>query len=181
MASWSSSTTTPTSTSFSAVPAFLYSIRTLSLTRSHVGTRTLARKTRTCAKLGEKSALQYKKLGDSDLAISEITFGTVRILHFLFYVMGNTLYLIILNSQLVFRNVTATFVNFISISAGLITDIVFLKTKICGLFFILQLYVMFQMTFGEQNTEKEAHEMLSYAFERGINALDTSEAVSSFS
>ncbi|XP_062150024.1 uncharacterized protein LOC133858560 [Alnus glutinosa] len=108
MASWSSSTTTPTSTSFSAVPAFLYSIRTLSLTRSHVGTRTLARKTRTCAKLGEKSALQYKKLGDSDLAISEITFGT--------------------------------------------------------------------MTFGEQNTEKEAHEMLSYAFERGINALDTSEA-----
>jgi hypothetical protein len=82
---------------------------------------------------------------------------------------------------LVFRNVTAAFVNFISISAVLITDIVFLKTKICGLFFILQLYVMFQMTFGEQNTEKEAHEMLSYAFERGINALDTSEAVSSFS
>ncbi|MBA0705251.1 hypothetical protein Golax_017457 [Gossypium laxum] len=32
------------------------------------------------------------------------------------------------------------------------------------------------MTFGEQNTEKEAHEMLSYAFEHGINALDTSEA-----
>lgn len=35
------------------------------------------------------------------------------------------------------------------------------------------------MTFGEQNTEKEAHEMLSYAFEHGINALDTAEAVSS--
>lgn len=32
------------------------------------------------------------------------------------------------------------------------------------------------MTFGEQNTEKEAHEMLSYAFENGINALDTAEA-----
>ena len=33
------------------------------------------------------------------------------------------------------------------------------------------------MTFGEQNTEKEAHEMLSYAFEHGINAFDTAEAV----
>jgi predicted aldo/keto reductase-like oxidoreductase len=43
------------------------------------------------------------------------------------------------------------------------------------------MYLMFQMTFGEQNTEKEAHEMLSYAVERGINALDTAEAVSSFS
>ncbi|XP_059448396.1 uncharacterized protein LOC132179658 [Corylus avellana] len=101
------SSTTP-STSFSAVPAFLYSIRTLSPTRHHVGTRTPARKTRICAKLGEKSALQFKKLGNSDLSISEITFGT--------------------------------------------------------------------MTFGEQNTEKEAHEMLSYAVERGINALDTAEA-----
>ena len=43
------------------------------------------------------------------------------------------------------------------------------------------LYLFFQMTFGEQNTEKEAHEILSYATERGINALDTAEAVSSFS
>ncbi|XAR48962.1 hypothetical protein NMG60_11031960 [Bertholletia excelsa] len=59
-----------------------------------------------CA-VAEKSALRYRKLGDSDLNISEITMGT--------------------------------------------------------------------MTFGEQNTEKEAHEMLSYAFERGINALDTAE------
>lgn len=32
------------------------------------------------------------------------------------------------------------------------------------------------MTFGEQNTEKEAHQILSYAFDRGINILDTSEA-----
>ncbi|XP_020222273.1 uncharacterized protein LOC109804820 isoform X2 [Cajanus cajan] len=32
------------------------------------------------------------------------------------------------------------------------------------------------MTFGEQNTEKEAHDILHYAFDRGINALDTSEA-----
>ncbi|XP_054808041.1 uncharacterized protein LOC129310182 [Prosopis cineraria] len=59
------------------------------------------------ATLGQKNALQYRKLGDSDLNISEITLGT--------------------------------------------------------------------MTFGEQNTEKEAHDMLSYAFEHGINALDTAE------
>ncbi|ONI26688.1 hypothetical protein PRUPE_1G039700 [Prunus persica] len=59
------------------------------------------------AKLDQKTSLQYKKLGDSDLVISEITLGT--------------------------------------------------------------------MTFGEQNTEKEAHEILSYAFENGINALDTAE------
>lgn len=38
----------------------------------------------------------------------------------------------------------------------------------------------FQMTFGEQNTEKESHEMLSYAFEHGINCIDTAEAVSFF-
>ncbi|XP_059650866.1 uncharacterized protein LOC132296955 isoform X2 [Cornus florida] len=60
------------------------------------------------AKHADKTALQYRKVGDSDLEISEITLGT--------------------------------------------------------------------MTFGEQNTEKEAHEMLNYAFERGINALDTAEA-----
>lgn len=35
------------------------------------------------------------------------------------------------------------------------------------------------MTFGEQNTEKEAHEILSYAFDQGINIIDTAEAVSS--
>lgn len=35
-----------------------------------------------------------------------------------------------------------------------------------------------QMTFGEQNTEREGHEMLSYAFENGINTFDTAEAVS---
>lgn len=33
------------------------------------------------------------------------------------------------------------------------------------------------MTFGEQNTEKESHEMLSYAIEEGINCIDTAEAV----
>ncbi|KAI4368414.1 hypothetical protein MLD38_016972 [Melastoma candidum] len=55
-----------------------------------------------------KTSLEYRKLGDSDLLVSEITFGT--------------------------------------------------------------------MTFGEQNTEKEAHEMLSFAYENGINILDTAEA-----
>ncbi|RWR83974.1 protein tas [Cinnamomum micranthum f. kanehirae] len=55
-----------------------------------------------------ENPLQYRKLGDSDLNISEITLGT--------------------------------------------------------------------MTFGEQNTEKEAHQILSYAFDHGINILDTAEA-----
>ncbi|CAN8295652.1 unnamed protein product [Cochlearia groenlandica] len=32
------------------------------------------------------------------------------------------------------------------------------------------------MTFGEQNTEKESHEILSYAIEKGINCIDTAEA-----
>ncbi|XP_077252874.1 uncharacterized protein LOC143892267 [Tasmannia lanceolata] len=54
------------------------------------------------------NSLKYRKLGDSDLQISEITLGT--------------------------------------------------------------------MTFGEQNTEKEAHDILNYAFEHGINILDTAEA-----
>jgi aryl-alcohol dehydrogenase-like predicted oxidoreductase len=35
------------------------------------------------------------------------------------------------------------------------------------------------MTFGEQNTEKEAHEMLSYSIDQGINIIDTAEMVSS--
>ncbi|KAA0036042.1 protein tas [Cucumis melo var. makuwa] len=54
------------------------------------------------------SSLQYRKLGDSDLQISEVTLGT--------------------------------------------------------------------MTFGQQNTETEAHEQLSYAYEHGINIIDTAEA-----
>lgn len=69
--------------------------------------RRSASKTTISAKVAEKSALQYRKLGDSDLQVSEITLGT--------------------------------------------------------------------MTFGQQNTEKEAHQMLSYAFDRGINILDTAE------
>ncbi|KAL8196063.1 hypothetical protein R6Q57_025063 [Mikania cordata] len=55
----------------------------------------------------QRSAMEYNQVGDSDLVVSEITYGT--------------------------------------------------------------------MTFGEQNTEKEAHEILSYAFENGINTFDTSE------
>lgn len=31
------------------------------------------------------------------------------------------------------------------------------------------------MTWGEQNSEKEAHEQLDYAFERGVNFIDTAE------
>lgn len=31
------------------------------------------------------------------------------------------------------------------------------------------------MTFGEQNTEEEAHSQLDYAVERGINFIDTAE------
>jgi len=31
------------------------------------------------------------------------------------------------------------------------------------------------MTFGNQNTEAEAHNQLDYAFERGINFIDTAE------
>ncbi|KAH9315305.1 hypothetical protein KI387_023932, partial [Taxus chinensis] len=54
-----------------------------------------------------KASLDFKKLGDSDLLISEITLGT--------------------------------------------------------------------MTWGNQNTEKEAHEQLGYAFDQGINILDTAE------
>jgi aryl-alcohol dehydrogenase-like predicted oxidoreductase len=34
------------------------------------------------------------------------------------------------------------------------------------------------MTWGKQNTEKEAHEQLSYAFDHGINIIDTAEVVS---
>eukprot|EP00252_Welwitschia_mirabilis_P022366 TRINITY_DN602_c0_g1_i1.p1 TRINITY_DN602_c0_g1~~TRINITY_DN602_c0_g1_i1.p1 ORF type:complete len:417 (-),score=64.09 TRINITY_DN602_c0_g1_i1:326-1576(-) len=54
-----------------------------------------------------QTSMQYRKLGDSDLVISEITLGT--------------------------------------------------------------------MTWGNQNTEKEAHQQLSYAFDQGINILDTAE------
>lgn len=90
------------------------------------------------AKLKEKTALEYRKLGDSDLNISEITLGTV-------------------------------FQKWV-----LIFGIYFLFFDSIGVLNILQ------MTFGEQNTEKEAHEILSYAFEHGINALDTAEAVSWF-
>jgi aryl-alcohol dehydrogenase-like predicted oxidoreductase len=34
------------------------------------------------------------------------------------------------------------------------------------------------MTFGKQNTEQEAHEQLNYAFEQGVNFIDTAEMYS---
>ncbi len=34
------------------------------------------------------------------------------------------------------------------------------------------------MTFGEQNTEKEAHQQLDYGLEQGINFVDTAELYS---
>lgn len=43
---------------------------------------------------------------------------------------------------------------------------------------IILFNVYLKMTFGQQNTEKEAHEQLSYAYEHGINIIDTAEAVS---
>ncbi|PRQ36591.1 putative aldo/keto reductase, NADP-dependent oxidoreductase domain-containing protein [Rosa chinensis] len=70
--------------------------------------RSSLRPTTITAKQDQKTALQYRKLGDSDLEISEITLGT--------------------------------------------------------------------MTFGQQTSEKEAHEILGYAFDNGINILDTAEA-----
>ncbi len=35
------------------------------------------------------------------------------------------------------------------------------------------------MTFGEQNTEEEAHQFFDYAFEKGVNFIDTAEMYSS--
>ncbi|RUM83505.1 MAG: NADP(H)-dependent aldo-keto reductase, partial [Candidatus Thioglobus sp.] len=31
------------------------------------------------------------------------------------------------------------------------------------------------MTFGQQNTEKEAHQQLDYAIDQGVNFIDTAE------
>ncbi len=31
------------------------------------------------------------------------------------------------------------------------------------------------MTFGEQNTEAEGHQQLDYAFDQGVNLIDTAE------
>ncbi|CAI9775983.1 unnamed protein product [Fraxinus pennsylvanica] len=110
------------SSSCSVIPGFISNNRNLTYTLSRRNfTRHLTPPSNGGRKLGlylkkKKSsiivsvkgdALQYRKLGDSDLVISEITMGT--------------------------------------------------------------------MTFGEQNTEKEAHELLSYSFENGINAIDTAE------
>ncbi|KAJ8765181.1 hypothetical protein K2173_011441 [Erythroxylum novogranatense] len=91
----------------SANPAFLYTRGSFFRAEPHSpSARTRLRPI--SAKLAEKTSLQYRTLGDSDLQISEITLGT--------------------------------------------------------------------MTFGQQNTEKEAHEILGYAFDHGINILDTAES-----
>ena len=34
------------------------------------------------------------------------------------------------------------------------------------------------MTFGEQNSEKDAHEQLSYSIDKGVNFIDTAEMLS---
>ena len=34
------------------------------------------------------------------------------------------------------------------------------------------------MTFGEQNSEKEAHEQLSFSLAHGVNLIDTAEMLS---
>ncbi|PRQ36586.1 putative NADP-dependent oxidoreductase domain-containing protein [Rosa chinensis] len=80
--------------------------RTRSTARS---LRSSLRPTTITAKQDQKTTLQYRKLGDSDLQISKINLGT--------------------------------------------------------------------MTFGQQNSEKEAHEILNYAFNNGINILDIAEAI----
>ena len=33
------------------------------------------------------------------------------------------------------------------------------------------------MTFGRQNTEKDGHEQIDYALERGVNFIDTAECI----
>ncbi|TKY53725.1 tas protein [Spatholobus suberectus] len=89
------------------------------------------------------AALQFRKLGDSDLNISEITLGTVS------YVFLSIRF-----------HVKRRYHSFVSI--------------VRFPFWLVRRW--FQMTFGEQNAEKEAHDILNYAFDRGINALDTAEA-----
>lgn len=36
------------------------------------------------------------------------------------------------------------------------------------------------MTWGEQNTEAEAHQQLAYALEVGVNAIDTGERIETY-
>lgn len=93
-----------------------------------------------------RNSTRSKKLGDSDLFISEITLGTVSYIniYFLFSFLG---------------------VNF--------SDQGLEYKMVC-------LCIDLQMTFGEQNREKEARELLSYAFARGMNALNTAEVVRHF-
>nr|CAB3493995.1 unnamed protein product [Digitaria exilis] len=89
--------------------SFAVTSPTLSAFHAHRSQRLHTRRDRSQVQALAQAQLQYNKLGDSDLLISEVTLGT--------------------------------------------------------------------MTFGEQNTEKEAHDMLSYSFDQGINILDTAEMV----
>ncbi|CAM0875883.1 unnamed protein product [Alopecurus aequalis] len=92
---------------FTAIPSSS-SKNTLSVLTAHQSRRWRMRRVRSRIRSAQEPAkLQYNKLGDSDLLISEITLGT--------------------------------------------------------------------MTFGEQSTEKESHDMLSYSFDQGINILDSAE------
>ena len=36
----------------------------------------------------------------------------------------------------------------------------------------------FQLTFGEQNTENQAHDILAYSLDQGVSILDTTDIVS---
>uniref|UniRef100_A0ACD5W7U5 Uncharacterized protein n=1 Tax=Avena sativa TaxID=4498 RepID=A0ACD5W7U5_AVESA len=92
---------------FVATPSSSYSNTVSGLTARRSQRWQGRRGVRSQVRAQAQSGLQYNKLGDSDLLVSEITLGT--------------------------------------------------------------------MTFGEQNTEKEAHEMLSYSYDQGINILDTAE------
>lgn len=82
-------------TTFTAIPTSLCNTNrgrschtfTLPSATSNAGARSLPRRSARnaatiSAKYGKKNALQYRKLGDSDLEISEITLGTVMILIF---------------------------------------------------------------------------------------------------
>jgi len=63
------------SSTFSTIPAFLYKS---TLHAPNGKTRLRPPITATLAEKKNTNALQYRKLGDSDLEISEITMGTVR-------------------------------------------------------------------------------------------------------
>jgi len=92
------------------------------------------------------------------------------------------------NTALQYRTLGDSDLNISEITLGTVSFFSFLFDHILNYSFVFFLFdwlvprccccCWLQMTFGEQNTEKEAHDILNYAFDRGINALDTAEAVS---